>query len=90
MPQVAPFHSVNEASKPPEHRVFHSNGACGTGRDIPYRERVSGSGHEVWNGWRLSTPPSQGRGRSSGYRRRFGLRGRSPIVDGLLTIHLLT
>lgn len=44
MPSVAPFHSVNEARKPAEHRVYHNNGACGPGRDIPYRERVSGMG----------------------------------------------
>jgi hypothetical protein len=44
MPQAAPFHSLSEARKPPERRVFHNNGACGPGRDIPYRERISGTG----------------------------------------------
>lgn len=44
MPKVAPFHSLNEAGKPPERRVYHNNGVCGPGRDIPYRERVSGTG----------------------------------------------
>jgi hypothetical protein len=44
VPQAAPFHSLNEARKPPERRVFHNNGACGPGRDTPYRERISGTG----------------------------------------------
>lgn len=44
MPPVGPFHSLNEAKKPPAHRVYHNNGACGPGRDIAYRERISGMG----------------------------------------------
>ena len=44
VPPLAPFHSSNEHRKPVANRVFHNNGACGVGRDIPYRERVSGVG----------------------------------------------
>ena len=44
MPPVAPFHSHNEIRKPPANRVYHNNGACSAGHDIPYRERVSGMG----------------------------------------------
>jgi len=35
VPQVAPFHSVNEAAKPAERRVFDNNGACGPWHSLP-------------------------------------------------------
>jgi len=44
MPQVPPFHSVNEAQKPPRDRVYHNNSACPPGRDIPQHERRTGTG----------------------------------------------
>ncbi len=44
MPKVAPFYSVNEANKPAhEHRVYHDNSACASGRDIPANERRQGT-----------------------------------------------
>jgi hypothetical protein len=44
MPKVADFYSINESSKPPANRVYHNNGACPPGRDIPAHERRSGTG----------------------------------------------
>jgi hypothetical protein len=48
MPRVPDFYSINEAAKPPANRVYHNNGACPPGRDIPQNERRSGT-----NGYRL-------------------------------------
>ncbi|HLG69042.1 MAG TPA: hypothetical protein VK009_01320 [Chloroflexota bacterium] len=45
MAAVAAFYSVNEALKPPAQRVFHNNGACPPGRDIPANERRAGTGN---------------------------------------------
>lgn len=44
MSRVAPFYSVNEAKKRPEHRVYHVDTSCKAGRDIPLSERRSGTG----------------------------------------------
>ena len=44
MPLVAPFYSINEESKPTGKRVYHNNGACAPGRDIPEKERFPGKG----------------------------------------------
>ena len=44
MPRVSPFYSVNELRKPPGRRVHHDNSVCPPGRDIPERERSSGTG----------------------------------------------
>jgi hypothetical protein len=43
MPSIAPFNSVNEAIKPVAQRVYHNNGACPSGRDIPRREQRTGT-----------------------------------------------
>lgn len=60
MPSVTSFYSVNEANKPATERVYHNNGACRVGQDIPQSERRAGT-----NGYRLcqncSTLNSQGR-----------------------------
>jgi hypothetical protein len=48
MPSTSAFHAVNEAKKPTGDRVYHNNGACSLGRDIPYKERRLGM-----NGYRL-------------------------------------
>jgi hypothetical protein len=45
MPKVADFYSINEAKKPADKRVYHNNGACIPGRDIPAHERRSGTGN---------------------------------------------
>jgi hypothetical protein len=43
MSKVADFYSVNEAHKPAANRVYHNNGACPPGRDIPAHERKAGT-----------------------------------------------
>jgi hypothetical protein len=43
MPKVADFYSINEAKKPAGSRVYHDNGACPSGRDIPLNERRFGT-----------------------------------------------
>jgi hypothetical protein len=48
MSRVPEFYSINEANKPVDQRVHHNNSACPPGRDIPARERHSGT-----NGYRL-------------------------------------
>jgi hypothetical protein len=48
MPSTPAFRSINEAKKPAADRVYHNNGACSPGRDIPYNERRLGI-----NGYRL-------------------------------------
>jgi hypothetical protein len=42
MAPVSSFHSIYEARKPPEHRVYHDNDACPLACEIPERERVPG------------------------------------------------
>ena len=43
MPKVPDFHSINEAKKPADKRVYHNNSACPPGRDIPAHERRDGT-----------------------------------------------
>jgi len=43
MPAVLAFYSINEVLKPVGNRVYHNNGACPPGRDIPQNERRSGT-----------------------------------------------
>ncbi len=43
MAKTSPFHSINEAEKPREDRVYHDNDSCPSGRDIPRWERVAGT-----------------------------------------------
>lgn len=43
MPPVGDFYSINEAVKPVSKRVYHNNGACPPGRDIPQHERRTGT-----------------------------------------------
>jgi hypothetical protein len=42
MATVPAFHSVNQAAKPPAHRIYHDNDRCFPGRDIPQHERLQG------------------------------------------------
>ncbi len=42
MPSTPAFHSIHEDKKPVADRVYHDNGACSLGRDIPYNERRLG------------------------------------------------
>ena len=42
--KVAPFYSVNEINKPPNKRIYHDDGTCPSGRDIPPHERRAGTG----------------------------------------------
>jgi hypothetical protein len=44
MTLVPAFHSINEGQKPPARRVYHNNDACPPGRDIPLKERLTGTG----------------------------------------------
>jgi hypothetical protein len=44
MPRVTPFHSVDEARKPPALRVYHNHDGCPLGRAIPTGARVEGNG----------------------------------------------
>jgi len=44
MAKVAPYHSINDAKKPPEKRDYHNNDACPRGRNIPKHERRDGTG----------------------------------------------
>jgi hypothetical protein len=44
MAKVPTFYSVNEALKPVQHRVHHNNDRCGPGKEIPQRDRRSGTG----------------------------------------------
>jgi len=46
--KVQDFYSINEVKKPAESRVYHNNGKCPPGYDIPQSERRSGT-----NGYRL-------------------------------------
>lgn len=45
MPKVPDFYSINEVNKPANDRVYHNNGACAPGRDIPQNERRPGQGN---------------------------------------------
>lgn len=42
MPSALAFNSIHEAKKPVADRIYHNNGACSPGRDIPYNERRMG------------------------------------------------
>ena len=48
MATVPTFYSVHQAKKPEDHRVYHDNDRCFSGRDIPQHERLEGD-----NGYRL-------------------------------------
>jgi hypothetical protein len=48
MPYTAPFYSVNEEKKEPEHRVHHNKSNCPAGKAIPPADRLLGT-----NGYRL-------------------------------------
>jgi hypothetical protein len=41
---MAVFHSVNEAKKPADKRVYHNNDKCPQGKEIPKNERDPGPG----------------------------------------------
>jgi hypothetical protein len=41
---VSPYYSVNEAKKPADKQVHHTDGDCRAGRDIPQNERRAGTG----------------------------------------------
>jgi hypothetical protein len=38
------YYSVNEEKKPRKERVYHTDQNCRSGRDIPKKERESGTG----------------------------------------------
>jgi len=42
MTSVPAFHSVNEAIKPETQRVYHDDGACPLGKEIPATDRRGG------------------------------------------------
>jgi len=42
--QVSPYYSINEASKPKNIQVHHTDEECRAGRDIPKHERRQGTG----------------------------------------------
>ncbi len=44
MSTVAAFHQVNEAEKPGQRRMHHTNDACDEGHKIAHAERVEGTG----------------------------------------------
>lgn len=44
MTSVPAFYSINEVKKPPQHRVYHNDSVCPSGRDIPQSERRAGTG----------------------------------------------
>jgi hypothetical protein len=44
MTTVADFYSMNETKKTADKRVYHNNGTCPPGRDIPASERRNGKG----------------------------------------------
>jgi len=48
MAKVTAFHSVQQASKPEDHRIYHDNDRCFSGRDISQYDRIDGD-----NGYRL-------------------------------------
>jgi hypothetical protein len=45
MARVPAFRSVNETDKAVNKRVHHNNDLCASGRDIPKKERLLGSGN---------------------------------------------
>ena len=45
MPSTPAFYSLDEANKPASNRVYHNNGACSSGRNIPYVDRRKGNGN---------------------------------------------
>jgi hypothetical protein len=44
MARVSPYYSVNEAKKPTNKQVHHTDDQCRAGRDIPQNERRPGTG----------------------------------------------
>ena len=42
MAKVPTFYSVHQAKKPEDHRVYHDNDRCFSGRDIPQHDRREG------------------------------------------------
>jgi hypothetical protein len=48
MATVPAYYSALQARKPEDHRVYHDNDRCFSGRDIPLHERLAGD-----NGYRL-------------------------------------
>ena len=42
MPNVPAFHSAQQAKRPSEHRIYHDNDRCFSGRDIPGHDRREG------------------------------------------------
>jgi hypothetical protein len=44
MAKVPAFYSINEVKKLAHLRVYHNNNTCPPGRDIPEKERRSGTG----------------------------------------------
>jgi hypothetical protein len=44
MAKVSPYYSINEANKPKDKQVHHTDDQCRAGRDIPQNERRSGTG----------------------------------------------
>jgi hypothetical protein len=43
MPIVPAFHSAQQAKRPVEHRIYHDNDRCFSGRDIPQHFRREGA-----------------------------------------------
>jgi hypothetical protein len=43
MSNVPAFHSVQQAKRPAENRVYHDNDRCFSGRDIPQHDRREGA-----------------------------------------------
>ena len=43
MPNVPAFHSVQQAKRPAENRVYHDNDRCFSARDIPGHDRREGT-----------------------------------------------
>jgi hypothetical protein len=42
--KVSVYYSVNEATKPKDKQVHHTDADCKAGRDIPQNERRAGTG----------------------------------------------
>jgi hypothetical protein len=43
MPNVPAFHSVQQAKRPVENRIYHDNDRCFSARDIPGHDRREGA-----------------------------------------------
>lgn len=44
MPRVQAFHSVDQARKPEDHRIYHDNDRCFSARGIFQHQRLDGDG----------------------------------------------